>query len=243
MYCGTSNIVLPVQNKTQYPEEFRDSSRLTFYASIFNSIEINSTFYKLPQPATVIKWATLVPPLFRFTVKLSKTLTHQKNLVFDRADIQKFFLVTDGFEDKKGCVLVQLPAGAKADFSDRFEDLLDGIIHYNKGWQVAVEFRDKSWYNDRMYRLLENAGCCLVEQDMPKSATPPGLPDSPVRYLRFHGECGDYRGCYTQQFLLDQSAKIKNAEAAGNTVYVYFNNTIGDAVHNAISLNRIFMEQ
>jgi uncharacterized protein YecE (DUF72 family) len=236
MYCGTSNIVLPVRNKTQYPEAFRDSSRLQYYASVFNSVEINSTFYKLPQAATVVKWASMVPKDFRFTAKLSKTITHQKDLAFDPPDCRKFFETMNGFADRKGCVLVQLPAGAKYSLADRFEDLLDTITQYNPGWQVAVEFRDKSWYNDRMYHLLELANCCLVEQDMPKSATPTELPISPVRYLRFHGEFGDYRGCYTEQFLSEQSAKIKAAEAAGSTVYAYFNNTIGDAAHNAISL-------
>jgi uncharacterized protein YecE (DUF72 family) len=239
MYCGTSNIVLPVRNKTQYPEEFKDSSRLEYYASLFNSIEINSTFYKLPLAATVIKWSSLVPPAFRFTVKLSKSVTHQKELVFDPSDIQKFFGVTDGFGDKKGCLLVQFPAGTKADLSDQFEDLLDRITQYNNGWQLAVEFRDKSWYYDRIYRLLEIANACLVEHDMPKSRTPHDLPESFTRYLRFHGECGDYRGCYTNQFLEDLSAKIKKAEAGGATVYTYFNNTMGDAVHNALTLKNL----
>ena len=240
MYCGTSNIVLPLRNKTQYPEEFSGSSRLEYYAALFNSIEINSTFYKLPQPTTVIKWASLVPRDFRFTVKLSKSLTHQKDLVYNLADVQKFFSVMDGFAQKKGCLLVQFPAGIKADLSDRFEDLLDSITQYNRGWQVAVEFRDKGWYHDRIYRLLESANCCLVEQDMPKSATPQNIPLSSVRYLRFHGPCGNYHGCYTDEYLNNVSQKVKKVEAAGSTVYAYFNNTIGDGVHNAVSLQRFF---
>jgi uncharacterized protein YecE (DUF72 family) len=239
MYCGTSNIVLPVRNKTEYPEIFRNSSRLEYYASLFNSIEINSTFYKLPLPATVVKWASLVPDEFRFTVKLSKLVTHQKDLIFDPSDIEKFFTVTDGFAGKKGCVLVQFPAGAKADLSDQFEDLLGRITQYNHGWQLAVEFRDKSWYYERIYRLIETANGCLVEHDMPRSKTPAILPDSSTRYLRFHGECGDYRGCYTDQFLSNLSAEINTAEANGATVYAYFNNTMGDAVHNAISLQNL----
>lgn len=239
MYCGTSNIVLPVRNKTQYPDEFKESSRLEYYASIFNSVELNSTFYKLPMASTVIKWASLVPPGFRFTVKLSKSVTHQKNLVFDPADVRKFFEVMAGFEQKKGCVLVQLPAGAKADHSDRFEDLLDHITQSNNGWQIAIEFRDNSWYNERIYRILETIHACLVEHDMPKSTPPPGLPQSLIRYLRYHGEHGDYRGSYTPAFIEMQVAKIKKAEDAGHTVYAYFNNTIGDAVYNAIALKTL----
>ena len=242
MYCGTSNIVLPVRNKTHYPEAFQNASRLEYYASLFNSLEINSTFYKLPQAATVIKWASMVPPGFRFTIKLWKNITHQKDLVFDEADVRRFYEVTDGFAEKKGCLLVQFPAGAKADLTDRFEELLDSVTRYNNGWQLAVEFRDKGWYNDRMYRLLETANCCLVEQDMPKSATPAELPRSPVRYLRYHGECGDYRGCYTESFLSAKAALVKEAERGGATVYAYFNNTIGDAVHNALSLKQFYEE-
>lgn len=238
VYCGTSNIVLPVRNKTAFPESFRDRSHLEYYASLFNSVEINSTFYKLPLPATTAKWASLVPVDFRFTVKISKTITHQKELVFNPADVSKFFETVKGFGHKKGCLLIQLPAGAKADLVERFEDLLDHITQHNDGWQLAVEFRDKSWYYDRMYRLLEAAGCCLVEHDMPKSK-PSTFPQSPVKYFRLHGERGDYRGSYTPEFIERLSEKIKDAEKDGHTVYTYFNNTIGDAVHNALALKKL----
>ncbi len=80
-YSGTSGLVLPVP-KLLYPAEFQDKSRLTYYASLFNSIEINSSFYKIPQIPTVCKWAESVPDNFQFTFKLSKAITHAKGLEF-----------------------------------------------------------------------------------------------------------------------------------------------------------------
>lgn len=236
MYCGTSNIVLPVANKSQFPETFRLGTRLSYYASIFNTVELNSTFYKLPMAATVKKWAEQVPDDFLFTVKLWKTITHQRELAFSTADMQKFFEVTNGFGEKKGCLLVQFPASVKYDWSDRFEALLDEVCALNNGWQLAIEFRDKGWYTDRIYALLETNNCCLVEHDMPKSATPAELPASATRYVRFHGTAGDYRGSYEETFLEHKAADIAASEKRGQRAFVYFNNTIGAAVYNAILL-------
>jgi len=236
MYCGTSNIVLPVANKTLFPDEFKATSRLSYYASIFNSAEINSTFYKLPMAKTTQKWANEVPAGFLFSVKLWKLITHQKELVYEEKDIRKFFDTCEGFGEKKGCLLVQLPAGAKAIYADRFESLLHDIAFHNTGWKLAIEFRDPDWYTERTYHLLETYNCCLVEHDMPRSATPKKIPTGNTRYLRFHGTEGKYRGSYTEEFLQRTMLDIRMGEASGKTVFVYFNNTLGPAVFNAISL-------
>ena len=79
-YCGTSNVVLPVPNKTHYPKAYQDKSRLHYYASIFNSVEINSSFAKVPRAKTVERWADDVPENFRFTFKLWRGITHAKEL-------------------------------------------------------------------------------------------------------------------------------------------------------------------
>lgn len=79
-YTGTSGLSLPFP-KHSFPPEFQDKSRLTFYASLFNSIEINSSFYKLPMASTVKKWAESVPDNFLFTFKLWREITHNKGLI------------------------------------------------------------------------------------------------------------------------------------------------------------------
>ena len=85
-YSGTSGLNLPGP-RSQYPEAFKEKTRLHYYASLFNSIEVNSIFYKLPRHSTVVNWAEAVPDNFRFTFKVSKTITHVKGLDFAVNDV------------------------------------------------------------------------------------------------------------------------------------------------------------
>ncbi|MEJ7692980.1 DUF72 domain-containing protein [Daejeonella sp.] len=89
-YSGTSGMALPVPNKAAYPPEFQERSRLGYYAHLFNSIEINSSFYKIPMARTVAKWAAEVPDDFRFTYKLWRDITHVKEFLFKDEDVHRF---------------------------------------------------------------------------------------------------------------------------------------------------------
>src|ERR1700759_3590417 len=109
IYAGTSGLVLPVPNKAAFPPEYRDKSRLAYYASLFNSIEINSSFYKVPMASTVKKWAADVPDDFRFTFKLWRGVTHNKQLAFNPDDLARFMSVVNNASNKAGCLLVQFP--------------------------------------------------------------------------------------------------------------------------------------
>src|ERR1700749_3370129 len=122
--AGTSGLVLTVPNKQAFPPEFRDKSRLTYYASLFNSIEVNSSFYKVPMASTVKKWAGSVPDNFRFTFKLWRGITHNKQLTFNPEDVERFIKVIDCAGDKKGCLLVQFPASITLGNSNQLENLL-----------------------------------------------------------------------------------------------------------------------
>jgi uncharacterized protein YecE (DUF72 family) len=106
-------------------------------------------------------------------------------------------------------------------------------------WQIAIEFRNTSWYHQEMFDLLDQNNISLVIHDLPASQTP--LIDSPVKlkYLRFHGPGGRYRGSYTDEFLMEYAQRISGWISEGNTVYCYFNNTMGDAVKNLETLNRL----
>src|SRR5689334_13347685 len=104
--AGTSGLVLPMP-KYLFPPEFQEKSRLEYYASVFNSIEINSSFYKVPKAATVARWAASVPETFTFTYKLWRDITHVKGLDFNPADVLNFIKVIDFAGDRKGCLLVQ----------------------------------------------------------------------------------------------------------------------------------------
>jgi uncharacterized protein YecE (DUF72 family) len=238
-YCGTSNIVLPVSNKGHFPPEYQDKTRLHYYATLLNSAEINSTFYKLPMPRTIEKWANEVPEDFRFTFKLSKAITHAKELHYDSEDVHRFLEVVARAGDKKGCILVQFPASIKSSLFQRVRRLLDDLQASGgmDGWHLAVEFRDNSWYRDSVYQMLEGYNAGVVMHDMPKSFTPLIDMEKTFVYLRFHGEEGNYRGRYSDDFLSEHATYIQAWIDQGLPVFAYFNNTIGDAIHNAITLD------
>ena len=117
-YTGLSGLQLPVP-KYLYPAPFENASRLTYYASLFNSIEINSSFYKIPQLATVRKWAGEVPDHFKFTFKLWKGITHNKGLEFSKEDLSAYFKSINSVVEKKGCLLIQFPPGLGQEYTRR----------------------------------------------------------------------------------------------------------------------------
>jgi len=243
-YNGLSGLQLPIP-KYNYPPEHQDSSRLTYYATFFNSIEINSTFYKLPLPTTAGKWAMQVPEDFKFTFKLWKEITHVKGLEFKPADVEAFFKVIASAGDKKGCVLVQFPPSLGKANLWQLDALLKCIRLYNtdQSWNIAVEFRNKSWYHEDVYDLIQSYHAGIVIQDIPKSVTPLIRHVSEFIYVRFHGPTGNYRESYTEDFLSEYASYVKEWMEEGKTVYAYFNNTMGDAFNNSRQLQEFTLSK
>ena len=236
-FSGLSGIKIPIP-KNRYPPPFENTSRLTYYSSFFNSIEINSSFYKVPQCATVTKWASSVPEYFKFTFKLSKVITHSKGFNFEEEDVAKFLKSINSVYGKKGCLLVQFPPGMGNERISGLEKLLV-CIRKNEGvdWKIAIEFRNTSWYNKTTYDLLKRFKACLVIHDIPKSSTPMITHASDFVYIRFHGPTGNYRDSYSEYFLSEYASYIKEWIAEGKNVYLYFNNTMGDAFNNLRTIN------
>jgi len=232
-FCGTSGLVLPVPNKQAFPPEYRAGTRLTYYATFFNSLEVNSSFYKIPRAATFAKWVTEVPDDFRFTVKLWRGITHAPSLAFAPEDVDRFMEAAAQARPRKGCLLIQLPPGAKVDRAPQLGYLLDVVVRAGEGWKIAVEFRDKSWYVEATDALLERYHAARVLQDMPASLNWEETTIASFVYLRYHGPAGDYRGGYSQERLTLDALRIKKWLAEGKEVYVYFNNTIGSALPDA----------
>jgi uncharacterized protein YecE (DUF72 family) len=239
-YSGTSGVVLPVPNKLAFPPEFQEKSRLTYYGSLFNSVEINSSFYKVPMPVTIQKWAESVPENFRFTFKLWKEITHVKELIFNAEDVNRFMQVIAQAGEKKGSLLVQFPPSITIKNKNQVEKLLATINNADpeQNWQTALEFRHKSWYNEDTYDLLSNYNAGIVLHDKGASTSPMLEPTTAFVYLRFHGPGGSYKGSYADDFLYEYAQYIKDWREEGKTVYVYFNNTMGDAIQNLMTLNR-----
>ncbi|HEY8734494.1 MAG TPA: DUF72 domain-containing protein [Puia sp.] len=239
--AGTSGLVLSEPNKKAYPPEFHDKSRLAYYASRFNTIEINSSFYRIPRCRTYTNWSVAVPPGFQFTVKLWRGITHEKE--HDYVHLESFFAAINCLADKKGCLLVQFPAKTKMDFL-MFKKLMEALRRSdpNETWRLAIEFRDPVWYQKHVCDLLDEFNASLVLHDMPKSIPKEPNTKAPFVYIRFHGEKGDYRGSYEDVFLMKKADQIRIWLKEGKDVYAYFNNTIGAAAVNLKTLKEMIME-
>lgn len=238
-YSGTSGLVLPF-NKTQFPPEFKDKSRLQYYASQLNSIEFNNTFYKLPKGSTITKWAESVPPDFRFTFKVPKSITHSSELKFQENEVNNFLHEVAHVDSKKGCLLLQFPPSLTSEYLKPFEKLLQTFTKDPKksSWKLAVEFRHPSWEQSDTYQLLCDYNASMVMHDMKHSIIQETPLTSDFVYLRLHGPEPRYRGSYSEEFLKNLASSICEWIAEEKTVYTYFNNTVGDAYNNAQHLNQ-----
>jgi uncharacterized protein YecE (DUF72 family) len=232
LYIGTSGISVPIP-RSDYPEGFKESSRLVYYSSKLNSLEINSTFYRLPQEATLMRWQQEVPTEFTFTFKLPKIISHAQQLLFDGNDIQQF-LNTVANVRNKGCILIQLPPSRSIEAFAALQSLLKALKPSQ--WKLAIEFRNETWYTDEVMDLLKHYSAAVVMHDHKKGVFFNVIPQ-PFYYLRFHGPESNYRGTYTDEALQQFSGYINDFLRQGKEVYCYFNNTMGAAFENA---GRIF---
>lgn len=238
IYFGTSGILLPYKNKSFYPEALREKSRLAVYSMLFDSLEVNSSFYKMPRENTVLRWSEETTAGFRFTFKLWKGITHTKALQFDPADVDRFINNIHVVGQKKACILIQLPPAIRFDSLPRLGALLEQMTAkgQSKGWHVGVEFRHPSWKRDETYKLLDSFGAAQVLHDKQGGELLFDAARMPFVYLRFHGPEGDYGGSYDDAFLYEYSHYIRDWFAAGKEIFVYFNNTMGNALANLNTL-------
>jgi len=243
-YTGTSGLVLPVPNKLFFPDAFKDRSRISYYASLTNSIEINSSFYKVPRRSTVEKWQQEVPAHFRFTFKLFRGITHQKDLLYDPGLIPSFFDVLAGVADKRGALLVQLPASIRMAHYARLKVLLCALRDHDPGrhWKIALEVRHPSLYAGEVYELLDELNMAMVIHDKKRAEAPLRENKTDFIYLRLHGPDGHYGGSYSDAVLYEYAGYIKEWIAGGKTVFVYFNNTLGQAFANRRTLQEYVSE-
>ncbi len=242
-YGGISGLVVPVA-KYQFPEKFKSFSRLQYYATFYNSIEINSSFYKMPRGITLNKWAASVPDNFRFTFKLFQDVSHIKPFAVNEKEATLFLEAISNVRDKIGCLLIQFPPSLKVQSIEAIDQLLQFIrkASLNKTLRIAVEFRDKSWYQHAAYQMLEAYNATMVIHDKASVPSPMLKLRTSLIYLRFHGPSGDYRGSYSDDFLYEYAGYINTWLLEGKSVYAYFNNTMGDAFNNLRTLNRFLKE-
>lgn len=187
-----------------------------------DTVEVNNSFYRLPEASTFRGWRERSPRGFLFAVKASRFLTHMKKLKDPEQPLELFFSRARELGPKLGPVLYQLPPRWPVNV-ERLERFLAALP---RGASHAVEFRDPSWYVPAVLRLLERFGVALCAHDMPGSATPPSAV-GPFVYLRFHGSSSRYGGGYSDEDLGERAEWIRSRLEDGLPVYAYFNNDVG----------------
>jgi uncharacterized protein YecE (DUF72 family) len=235
-FIGTSGWSYQHWRNDVYPPGLASRDWLADIARRFNTVEVNASFYRVPQAKTVERWATVVPDGFRFAFKLWRGFTHYRRLEDPEGRLPWFFSSIEPVPSKqRGPLLVQLPPQMDVDAHrlDAFLSLLD-----DQGWPLAVEFRNPSWLEPGIIRILDSHQAALCLHDM-KWAAPVSKPnDAPLVYVRRHGPTGKYRGKYTQRHAKDDAKDIRGW-LRDRDVYVYYNNDIGDhAPRNAEDLQR-----
>src|SRR5690242_3506779 len=119
---GTSGIVVPGTKQTR-PEEFKHISRLTYYNSYFNTLEVNSTFKKISRESTLERWSSEVSSEFQYTIKLWKEITHVKKLKVNGENVKSFLSAVSCIGHKKGCLLIQFPASMTSEYTGEVQHI------------------------------------------------------------------------------------------------------------------------
>lgn len=218
-----------------YPSDLRQACWFEYYASIFDTVEINNSFYRLPERRTFVAWAARAPTRFEFAVKASRFLTHMKKLKDPEEPLRRVFSRLRGLRRHLGPVLYQLPPGWRVD-ADRFRHFLRALP---RGARHVVEFREPTWYCPAIREAMERHGVAMCLHDMPGSATGQ-VRIGPFVYVRFHGTTGRYGGSYSDDRLRRWSDWLRAQRESGCDVYAYFNNDAGGhAPRNALTLRRM----
>ncbi|GCE45683.1 DUF72 domain-containing protein [Thermosporothrix hazakensis] len=237
IWVGASGWVYPHWVGPFYPAKRSESDYLAFYTRHFPTVEINRSFYRLPERRHCEAWARLAPPGFRFAVKASRYLTHMKKLKDPQESLQRLVTAAEGLGEHLGPFLFQLPPHWRANL-DRLADLV-ALLRY----PAAFEFRDASWFApetlSRLLKVLEQAPvpCTVVIAVGGSLPTPPDLPLSgSFGYYRFHQ--GSEGIGFSDEELMTWAERLRKDRR--REAYVYFNNDPkGYAVRDATRLREL----
>jgi uncharacterized protein YecE (DUF72 family) len=224
-----------------YPS--KDIGKLSYYANLFETAEINSTFYVYPNPRTILGWLRHTPGDFKFAAKLPQLITHNKKLSMKEDvedDLHKFLDLLRPVIDtgKLGAVLIQLPPSFNSKSVDRLQEFFAALPDEIR---FAVEFRHKSWVSNKTLKLLEKyrVAYTIVDEIL--------LPPDPIvttdfAFFRWHGRNPKfwYNYTYSKKELKPWISKLMKVSDQVKEVYGYFNNhPKGQAVRNLLDMNEM----
>jgi uncharacterized protein YecE (DUF72 family) len=234
-YIGTSGWNYKHWLGTFYPAGTKAAGQLPYYVSLMDTVELNNSFYHLPDRDTFKNWKAHTPDNFIFAVKASRYITHMKKLKDPKEPLKILIQNSRGLGKKLGPVLFQMPPGWKINY-ERLEAFIKALP---RKLRFTFEFRNITWYDDRVYDLLQRNNCafCMYELNGHQS---PQVVTADFVYVRLHGPGAKYQGSYTDSTLKTWATQIKSWQRAGKDVYIYFDNDqAGYAAFNAVRLKEL----
>lgn len=235
LYIGTSGWHYRHWRGNFYPDNCQSKEFLDFYSRRFGVVEINNTFYRLPEKENLETYYQQTPADFLFAVKASRYITHMKKLKGAGEYVANFLGRLEPLADKTGPILFQLPPR----WHCNVERLQEFISYLPDNYRYVFEFRDDSWFTDAVYATLaaNNIALCLYQLEGRLS---PQLITADYVYIRLHGPGKAYEGKFRTDDLAGWADKITIWRQQGRDVYIFFNNDQnGYAPANALELKEM----
>lgn len=217
-----------------YPEGLPAKEWLSFYCRHFNSLELNSSFYRTPTLKSIKNWYQQTPDDFLFSVKAPRLVTHLKKFKIEKEIINDFYqLMQGGLEHKLGCILFQMPPSFTFT-QERLELIIEKLDHHFKN---VVEFRHKSWWTKEVFDGLEKYNITFSGESFPGDIPDTVVQNTSLVYYRFHGKPILYKSQYSEEEL---QLMFHQVDKKTKELFIYFNNTWGEsALNNARKMQEI----
>jgi uncharacterized protein YecE (DUF72 family) len=235
LYIGCSGFYNNDWKGSLYPKDTPSKDFLSLYSKTFNSVEINSTFYRKPTSKTLLKWYDETPDDFKFFIKIPKTITHINRLENSKEEIAAFCdHIQSNLKDKLAGFLYQLPPSFK-NTAENTERIINNIDHT---FLNVIEFRDISWWQKDIFDLLQQHNIVFSGVSFPGNLPEDFIINHPeILYYRLHGKPVLYKSEYSEPFLDELAGKIRSSQ---QTAFIFFNNTWGtSAITNSLYLKSI----
>ena len=216
-HIGTSGYYYSYWKDRFYPVGTAPKDWLKYYSSVFNTVELNAPFYRIPRVSALQKYAQGTPDEFTFSVKMNKGITHLSKMKDVHQRILDFQdILTEGLGSKLNFCLFQLPASFKYT-KENLERIIENVPHTPSN---VLEFRNADWWNVDVYKALREADITFCNVDYPGLKSPFQL-TSRYFYLRLHGSPELFKSSYSS----DQLAGFLSQIPEGESNTIFFNNT------------------
>lgn len=238
MRIGCSGWSYPDWRGRFYDSSLPAAAWFSYYATRFDTVEINNSFYRLPSMAAIAHWAAQAPPGFLYAVKANRYLTHFRKLKNSAAPLRHFIDRVGGLKNHLGPLLYQLPPHWHYDRErlQAFLALLPAELTH------VFEFRDPSWMADDALALLDAHGASFCAHDLrPEFHLKVAV--GRVAYVRFHGIQPGYAGSYPRALLRPWARWLCAEAARGRTAFAYFNNDVGAAAPHDAQVLRAMVQR